>query len=306
MAQQAANSHPRLKNLMKRNEIQPASTTETYQRARKETERYALTEPIARQEQIPRGEPSTQSRNQSPLYPMGGNGYQPLNPYLPPMHFNPYDAGYLKYPQLGGGNGFRDPYAMHYAAQNPYQTQGILPDINAHSRQQMNQSPYQQQPSVYPYQYPMHPHIPQQSQDQYARVRARASPVHVAYHNDNYSNQSGSYGHQEKRADGRGGRFRQPTKESKQDYAADLDRQIKEKEARKRSEKQLDRQQDYGFLGGANPIPNPSRQNQNGRNPIRQSDEYSNDGYESSVSKNSQNRLLQQNRYNRELGIGSF
>ncbi|KAJ3336769.1 hypothetical protein HDU91_001657, partial [Kappamyces sp. JEL0680] len=281
LAQQAANTHPRLARLLKKNEAPLPSITELKVKAAYANQRHP--QPVAPapppapshsaplpQQQIPYQQRMPQephlTMNPSPQpyanYPMQAaspyqmGGYQP-NPYLPPMHFNPYEAGYLKYPFLGGG--YRDPYSMHYP-QSTFPT-SPAPDMYSHPSQ--GQVPH---PSPYAHYLPV-----QAEPSRYGPAHSR-NPA-MEDRERNIALQQGKSRH---------GR---PENPSKQEYAAELERQISEKNERTKYEKKLAKQPDSGFLGG----------------PSRYADDQSNDGYESSHSAAAQTRLQQQSRYNREL-----
>ena len=97
-------------------------------------------------------------------------------------------------------------------------------------------------------------------------------------------------------------RYGKPELETKQEYAADLERQIAEKNERKNREKSDRRQPEGGFLGMGHqqspipPINNNNRNGGGGGGGYRYTDDASNDGYESTNS-----NAQKQSRYLREL-----
>lgn len=90
-------------------------------------------------------------------------------------------------------------------------------------------------------------------------------------------------------------RFGKPETESKEEYAADLERQIAEKNERKNREKNDRRQPEGGFLGMGQTSPAPPPNHQRGAY-HRYQDDVSNDGYESTNS-----NAQKQSKYLREL-----
>jgi hypothetical protein len=278
LAAQAANSHPRLAKLMKKNQMPITSITQSRPYVQLPPIRTGERRPSdsvsqadnygveskrndnQRQNSIPDQPHSNQNHYAQSREPFYGYPYQPYqmpqqyayqpNPYMPPIG---------QYSGLVGA-GYNPNYsAMPFPTLNYPQPPQSQPSHDMYSR------PFNYQNSHQPHQAP--PPFSRRSTD-----RGRDLQQSDQKDDDQYGR-------------------RQDNQQSKGEYAAELERQIKEKEERKRKERNYRSQPESGFLSDPS---NTQRQPTNNKGPR---EGMGNIGFES----HNHNRSQQQTEYLREL-----
>ena len=285
LATQAANTHPRLARLMKKNQMPAASITEirqsiqlpqirsaerrqsesvspaaktSFEERLDESQRQPLMQKPQQQNNYAQGtEPFYGYPIQPMPYQMGFPQYQQYQPYQP----NPYLPPISQFSGFGG-SGYRDPHAQQFppnsfpSSNYPQPPPGQPPSEMYFRHRNVNDFNLNAQPTSQP--------TSRRSTDRGRDLR-----------------ESHQYGR------------RQDNHQSKEQYAAELERQIKEKEERKRKERNFRSQPESGFIGDKV----VSQRNVNQNNGSREG--MGNIGYDEHQNHN--NRSHQQSLYLREL-----